>query len=434
MGESDGMVSGPHLTKRDLLCAAAALPLAQLTLDNPSQAAAPNAKAPASQGADMSAQDIASLDLPAGVRSRMVAGINGLDMHVLEAGFEAKGRPAVLLLHGFPDLAYSWRRTMLPLAEAGYHVIAPDQRGYGLTTGWDAGDVASFRTHAYALDAMRVVFALGHRSVAAVVGHDFGSMVAAYGALVRPDVFRSLVMVSFPFDGPPAIRFDDAGRAPPSPGPTLAAQLAALPRPRKDSMAFFASPGADADMRDPPQGLHDFLRAYFHVKSADWPGNHPHPLASGTAAELATLPTYYIMDEALGMAATVAPDAPSPVQVAANTWLPDAELDVYVRAFRRTGFQGALNWFRCHTGPIGRMEIELFSGKAIDVPALFVSGIADWGTYRKPGALERMRTTTCPKMTGVELIEGAGHWVQQEQPGRFNAALVGFLHRPDVTR
>lgn len=186
-------------------------------------------------------------------------------------------------------------------------------------------------------------------------------------------------------------------------------------------------------MLDPPQGLHDFLRAYFYLKSADWPGNGPHPLTGGSAAELASLPTYYIMDQALGMAASVAPDAPNAAQIAAETWLPDDDLDIYVRAFRHTGFQGALNWFRCHTGSIGRTEIELFSGMTIDVPTVFASGVADWGTYRKPGAVERMRTTTCSRMTGVELIEGAGHWVQQEQPQRFNAMLLAFLRRRAVT-
>ena len=364
-----------------------------------------------------------------GLRQRHLHDIEGMSVRILEAGYETPGRPLVLLLHGFPELAWSWRRVMPMLAQAGFHVVAPDQRGYGGTTGWEARterDLASFSTHAYALDAMRVVFALGHRSVAGVVGHDFGSMVAAYGALVRPDVFRSLVMVSFPFDGPPALPFGDADRALRPSGPSLAAQLAALPRPRKDSMAFLASPEADADMLHPPQGLHAFLRAYFHVKSADWPGNHPHPLASGSAAELATLPTYYIMDQALGMAATVAPDAPSPQQAAANTWLPDADLDIYVRAFRRTGFQGALNWFRCHTGAIGRTEIALLSGRTIDVPILFVSGAADWGSYRKPGALERMRGIY-PRLTGTTFIDGAGHWVQQEQPERFTSRLLDFL-------
>src|SRR5205809_405795 len=91
---------------------------------------------------------LASPTLPQGIRSRFVGGINGLTMHILEAGFAAKGRPCILLLHGFPELAYSWRKVMLPLAAAGYHVVAPDQRGYGRTTGWDSnydGDLSAFR-------------------------------------------------------------------------------------------------------------------------------------------------------------------------------------------------------------------------------------------------------------------------------------------------
>src|ERR1044071_5041166 len=86
--------------------------------------------------------------LPPGIRSRFVRDINGLDMHMLEAGFDGGGRPLVLMLHGFPEIAYSWRKVMLPLAAAGFHVVAPDQRGYGRTTGWDGaydGDLSSFR-------------------------------------------------------------------------------------------------------------------------------------------------------------------------------------------------------------------------------------------------------------------------------------------------
>jgi pimeloyl-ACP methyl ester carboxylesterase len=205
-------------------------------------------------------------------------------------------------------------------------------------------------------------------------------------------------------------------------------QLASLPRPRKDSTAFFSTPEANADMLHAPQGLHDFLRAYYHVKSADCPENHPHQLASGSASELTTLPGYYIMDRDLGMAATVAPYMPTTAQIAANHWLPDQELAVYVRAFERTGFQGGLNWFRCHSGSIGRTEIEFFAGRTIDVPSCFISGVADWGAYRKPGALERMQTVTCTRMEGVHFIEGAGHWVQQEQPERVDAVLLDFLH------
>jgi pimeloyl-ACP methyl ester carboxylesterase len=178
--------------------------------------------------------------------------------------------------------------------------------------------------------------------------------------------------------------------------------------------------------------LHDFLRAYYHVKSADWPENHPHPLTSGSVSELAMIPTYYIMDRNVGMAATVAPYMPTAAQVAANHWLPDRELAVYVGASERTGFQGGLNLFRCLTSSIGKTEIEFFSGRTIDVPSCFIAGVADWGTYRKPGAFERMQTTACTRMEGVHLIEGAGHWVQQEQPERVNTVLLDFLHRRRV--
>ena len=103
---------------------------------------------------------------PAGIRSRFVNNINGLKMHMLEAGFEAPDRPCLLLLHGFPELAYSWRKVMLPLAQEGFHVIAPDQRGYGRTTGWDDdydGDVGSFRFLNLVRDVVGLVSALGYQ-------------------------------------------------------------------------------------------------------------------------------------------------------------------------------------------------------------------------------------------------------------------------------
>ncbi|MGB7035336.1 MAG: alpha/beta fold hydrolase, partial [Xanthobacteraceae bacterium] len=124
--------------------------------------------------------------LPSGIRSRMIADVNGLTAHILEAGYETSGRPALLLLHGFPELAYSWRKVMLPLASAGYCVIAPDQRGYGRTTGWDGSydaDPDPFRMLNMVRDATALVFALGYRDVAAVIGHDAGSPVAAWSAL-----------------------------------------------------------------------------------------------------------------------------------------------------------------------------------------------------------------------------------------------------------
>ena len=127
------------------------------------------------------------IPLPAGIRSRYVDGINGLRMHVLEAGFETKGRPCILLLHGFPELAFSWRKVMPALAAAGYHVLAPDQRGYGRTTGWTAdydGDLTPFSLLNLARDALALVSAFGYRQVD-LAGHDFGSPVAAWCALIR---------------------------------------------------------------------------------------------------------------------------------------------------------------------------------------------------------------------------------------------------------
>src|SRR5204863_1070636 len=143
-----------------------------------------------------------NVPLAPGIRSRFVHDINGLRIHMLEAGFEGDGRPCVLLLHGFPELAYSWRKVIAPLASAGFHVVAPDQRAYGRTTGWDDaydGDLDSFRLPNLVRDALGLVSAIGYRSVAAVVRHDFGSPVAAYCAVLRPDVFRSVVLMSAPF-------------------------------------------------------------------------------------------------------------------------------------------------------------------------------------------------------------------------------------------
>ena len=146
--------------------------------------------------------------LPPGVRSRFVDGVNGLRMHILEAGFEGGPRPMLLLLHGFPELAYSWRKVMGPLADAGFHVVAPDQRGYGRTTGWDPdydGDLQSFRLLHIATDALALLFALGARTVCAVIGHDFGSLAAARCALARPDVFQAVALMSAPFAATPSL-------------------------------------------------------------------------------------------------------------------------------------------------------------------------------------------------------------------------------------
>jgi pimeloyl-ACP methyl ester carboxylesterase len=362
--------------------------------------------------------------LPAGIRSRFIDGINGLSMHVLEAGFEADGRPLVLLLHGFPELAYSWRKVMPALAEAGYYAVAPDQRGYGRTTGWDAaydGDLASFRVLNLVRDTLGLLAALG-RTIAVVVGHDFGAWVASWCALLRPDVFRSAVLMSAPFAGPPAL----TPSATPPADPVHKA-LAALARPRKHYVLYYGTREANENMWHCPQGVPAFLRAYYHHKSADWAGNKPFRLTSWSATELAKMPTYYIMDAGIGMAETVAAEMPTAAEVAACRWLTEAELAVYGEEYTRTGFQGGLQWYRCRTEGVGLGELQVFSGRSIDVPALFIAGRSDWGIYQSPGAIERMQGTGCSAMCGVHLIDGAGHWVQQEKPDEVSRFLLRFL-------
>ncbi|WP_395711403.1 alpha/beta fold hydrolase [Reyranella sp.] len=369
--------------------------------------------------------------LPAGVRARILPGINGLDIHVLEAGFETKGRSAVLLLHGFPELAYSWRKVLPALAAAGYHAIAPDHRGYGRTTGWDAdydGDLASFRFTNLLRDAVGVLFALGHRTAEAVVGHDFGASIASYAALVRPDIFKRMVLMSAPFGGLPALPFDIADKPSASGAPPdIHAAMATLPRPRKHYQWYYSTRPANANIWHARQGVHDFLRAYYHHKSADWKANKPFPLKGWIAEELAKMPTYYIMDLADGMAETVAKEMPTPAEIANNTWLPDRELKVYSDEYMRTGFQGGLNAYRVRTTGRFGAEHEIFSGRTIDVPATFISGLSDWGIYQNPGAIDRMQKTACTRMKEIHLLEGAGHWVQQEQPDEVNRLLLQFL-------
>ena len=372
--------------------------------------------------------------IPSGIRSRFVDSINGLRVHMLEAGFEGRDRPCVLLLHGFPELAYSWRKVMLPLASAGYHVVAPDQRGFGRTTGWDGhydADLTPFSMLNMVRDALALVSALGYRTVA-VVGHDAGSPVAGWCSLIRPDVFRSVAMMSAPFAGPPALPFNTAndpprGAAPA--GPNLDEQLAALPRPRKYYQRYYTTREAEKQMMNCPQGLHNFFRAYYYYKSADWKENKPFPLKARTAEEMAKMPTYYVMDLAKDMCQTVAEHMPSTAEIAACKWFTDEDVDVYASEYARTGFQGALNGYRRGADPKLSAELLTFSGRTIDVPSCFISGKSDWGVYQTAGAVDRMRNQACTKMTGFHLVEGAGHWVQQEQHEEVSRLLIDFLGR-----
>src|SRR6185369_9482991 len=274
--------------------------------------------------------------------------------------------------------------------------------GYGRTTGWDPsyeGGLGAFRLPNLVRDALGLVAAFGYRSVDAVIGHDFGSSVAAWCALIRPDAFRSVVLMSAPFGGPPALPLNTVDDPVKPAAPDLIhRELAALPRPRKHYQWYYSTREANNNMHRAPQGVHDFLRAYYHHKSADWKDNKPYPLKSWTAAE-----------------------------VAANQWLPDSELAFYSAEYARTGFQGGLQWYRCGTSGAFTPELQTWSGRTIDVRSAFISGKQDWGTYQRPGVYEAMQSKACTNMIGCHLVDGAGHWVQQEKANEVSLLLVQFL-------
>lgn len=374
------------------------------------------------------------LNLPPGLTERYITTeASELTYHIIEAG--SKGKPLLILLHGFPEIAYSWRKIM-PQLSTDYYVVAVDQRGYGRTTGWDnssfeAVDLRTFSVTNLIRDIVVLVHALGYRQVDCVIGHDFGAVAASLCALARPDFFHSVVLMSHPFKGSPKLPFDvdnanDVKQGEPT---DIHKELAALPEPRKHYKSYYSTAPASTEMSS-SEGLHDFLRGYFYLKSADWAGNNPHPLEAWSATELAKMPYYYIMPLNAGMREAVAKDMSHEdlehVQERSSRWLPDSELEIYVNEWARTGFQGGLNWYRVQADPKWLRDADLFAGKTIEVPCLFISGAKDWGVYQEPGAVQRM-AEVCKDFRGVKMIEGAGHWVQQEQPDRVVEEILNFL-------
>lgn len=358
--------------------------------------------------------------LPDGIRIRRASDVNGLDMMLLEAGDEQA--PCIVLLHGFPELAFSWRKVMMPLAEAGFRVIAPEQRGYGGTASGGYrfdDDLQPFRMLNLVRDLLAMLAVMQVRTVALLAGHDFGSPVAAWSALTRPDIFQRVALMSAPFAGPPGLPLRDANSR-------IHDELRALPRPRRHYQWYYSTRSAEADMLKCPQGLEAFLRAYYHVKSADWPENRPHPLAAWSAGELAKLPTYYVMNADEDMARTCAPHLPDPASIAACQWLTDDEVAVYASAFRTVGLQGGLNWYRCGTNGWNTADFSLFAGRRIDVPSMFIAGSSDWGVHQRPGDFNAMASRACSDFRGAHLLDGAGHWVQQEQAHAVADLLTGF--------
>ena len=414
------------VTRRRMLRGAAAVLAAPLLAES-ARAAAPGAQGDSTLSRPLNPRplnpDVAygHDTLPLGIRSRFVDNNNGITMHVLEAGFEQPGRPCVVLLHGFPELAYTWRQLLLPLAQGGFHVVAPDMRGYGRTAQTPVkfdDDLIPYTSYGLVADILGLTRALHHEQVACVVGHDWGAPVAQWCALIRPDVFRSVVSMSNPFYQSADLPLGTRVRPPHE---DLDKTLAALPRPRKYYVSYYASRSANEDMWHAPQGVHDLLRAWYHFKSADWKGNRPFKLKSRTAAEFAKMPEYYVMDLNKGVAATMAAAMPSAQESAACRWMTEADLAVYASEYMRTGFQGGLNLYRAFY----RLDNPL-AGRPIEVAALFIGGAQDWGVRQAPGAFEGMGHA-CTQLCGVHLIERCGHSVPEEQPQAVSRLLLEFL-------
>lgn len=319
-------------------------------------------------------------------RERTVA-TNGIELHVVEAG---EGFP-VVLAHGFPELAYSWRHQIPALAAAGYHVIAPDQRGYGRSSRPD--EVDAYDVHHLTDDLLGLLDDAG-ADRAVFVGHDWGAIVVWTMALLHPERVAGVVGMSVPFIPRPP--------APP---------IQIMRRAFGESffyMVYFQDPGvADADLgRDPGETMKRMLCGLTRTKDGERP-------------DLASLSTA----DGRGFVERLRPVDELP------DWLSQEELDHYVAEFSRTGFTGGINWYRnldrnWETTP-------QLAGAKVTVPAAFITGADDPVGLMSPtagmdGWLEDHRGTTT--------IDGAGHWVQQEAPEQVNAALLDFLAGLDLGR
>jgi epoxide hydrolase A/B len=306
---------------------------------------------------------------------------NGVQLRVIEAG--DRGAPVVVLTHGFPELAYSWRHQIPVLAEAGYHVLAPDQRGYGGSSRPDAID--AYDIHQLTGDVVGLLDDVGAQR-AVWVGHDWGAIVAWNAPLLHPDRVTAVASLSVP----------------------------PLPRPRTAPTSvwrktfgenffyilYFQEPGvADAELNGDPAG---FMRRM--IGGAGTPRDEAaalRMLAPGPEGFIARIP------EADGL-----PD-----------WISQNELDHYIAEFSRTGFTGALNWYR-NFDRNWESTPELADVK-ISVPCLFIGGTADPVLAFTP--TDRASQAISGPYRQL-MIEGAGHWLQQERPAEVNAALLEFLN------
>jgi pimeloyl-ACP methyl ester carboxylesterase len=307
---------------------------------------------------------------------------NGIKMHLAEDG---EG-PLVVLCHGWPELWYSWRHQLKALAEAGYRVVAPDQRGYGKTDRPEA--VEDCNILQLSGDIVGLVDALGETE-AVIVGHDWGSGVAWFCALLRPDIFRAVVLLSVPY-----IR-----RSWMDIRPTEAMKQAV--GEKQFYQLYFQEPGkAEAEFE---ADVRKTILTVLYSASGDVPPDKRWRFLfdkSETFLDCCTVP------ETL------------------PAWLTEADLEFCTEEFKRTGFRGGLNWYR---NLDRNWELTPFlSGAKIRQPSLFVAGEFDPVVTIYQQAFDSLEETM-PGLTKKVLVPGAGHWIQQERPNEVNDLLIEFL-------
>jgi pimeloyl-ACP methyl ester carboxylesterase len=316
----------------------------------------------------------------AGPRTRFVD-TNGIRLRIAEMG---EG-PLVIFLHGFPESWYSWRHQLPALAQAGFHAVAPDMRGYGKSD--KPAAVEAYDIRQLTADVVGIIDAMGEKT-AVVVGHDWGSIIAWNCLLLYPERFTGLVPMSVPY----------SGRAPVSP-------LETMKKTYGDNffyILYFQEPGvAEAEFDKDPRAI--LSRLYLSPDSPREPPEitDPKRAAGGWTGRL-------------GAAKGLPP------------WLTQADLDYYVTEFTEAGFRGGINYYRnFHRN--WEITPEL-TGRTIPQPVLFIAGEQD-GVIRGANAeqLTKSMSSVATDLRGVTLVPSAGHWVQQERPAETNAALLSFL-------
>ncbi|QBD75074.1 alpha/beta hydrolase [Ktedonosporobacter rubrisoli] len=306
---------------------------------------------------------------------------NGLRMHIAEAG---QG-PLVVLLHGFPECWYSWRRQIVALAEAGYHVVAPDQRGYGQTD--SAGEDAEKYTRLHlAGDIVGLIDTLGEQQMV-VVGHDWGALVAWDLAMMRPDRVRGVVALNFPY------------------WPRMEGDLFKVSPPDGTFyIEYFLQPGqAEAEME---QDVSLFLRKMYYTVSGEAPER--------VSAAFSVFPSGMRFVDALSNPDKL-PD-----------WLTERDLAYSAQQFERTGFRGGLNWYRA--APLNWELMGAWNNAPLLTPALYIMGERDVVTGF-PGYQEVVANmvAAAPQLKEPLLFPGCGHWTQAERPEELKNALITFL-------